>query len=94
MSNTITVEVPVTPEKKSVEIKLPAFRKYGKSTFYKIAAFDCCVMVSTFTFHASVEVYNKAPHLALSVESFPITEEEFTSALNSTLQKINEAVKH
>lgn len=91
MNNTLTVEAEEGTTEK--EIALPAYRRWD-DIFYKIISERKSIRVGTYEHDFGIAVHEHLAYHATCDESFSITEEEFTSALNSTLQKINEAVKH
>lgn len=89
--STITVERPVTATTETVELALPAYRRWGKNTFYMIIAPKSAVIVKTYDFSFGIEsgIYSDN---ATSVESVEISEAEFTAALEEVQKKIKEAV--
>lgn len=91
MSNTITVE----PEEgvSAKVLTLPAFRRW-EHIYFKIISPNQEIRVSTYEADTCTGVQEQISYHAVCDDSLEITEEEFNSALNSTLQKINEAVKH
>lgn len=91
--STLTIEVPVTTDTTTVELKLPAFRKWKDDSYYQIVRSDLVIHVQTYDSDKTVEVIKRVPNHAVCTESVEITEEEFIVAYYAAKDAIDAATR-
>lgn len=69
-----------------VDVELPYFAKYGTGAFFKVISDSCSIAVSVFNCNTGIEISHYTPYVHPEAE--PCTEEEFNTAYEFALSKI------